>query len=392
MAKANTRKQGRRRWLWLLVPVVLIGLPAGAGWWYLQHLGLRPGGQMMGMFRPPFHGLKRVNVLILGVDNDADAPRSDTIMVAALDLSQRTIGILSVPRDFRVAIPGHDAKKINAAYTLGGAALTDQAVEALTGVRSDYHVTVASGGLARLVDALGGVEIDVDKRMYYRDRRGGLLINLRPGLQRLNGEQAVGYVRYRHDAMGDLTRIRRQQLFVRALTREAFAPRNLARLPRLLKVVSEAVETDLTIRDLEAMADLGKTIDPEHIKARTLPGTPITVAGISYLEPDYQELSHVVKEVLYGARPRVAIINATEVPGVERGLVRRLGAEEYEVTEVRIANYAAATSEVIDRADHEQEAAEIRGWLECGKVIQAPGEAIAGADITVLLGTDYIGK
>jgi LCP family protein required for cell wall assembly len=392
MATVKMRKQRLRRWMWVVAPVALFGLVGGAGFWYLQHLGLRPADQVAGMFRPPFGGLQHVNVLILGVDSDAEPRRSDTMMLVALAPSQRRIGVLSVPRDFRVRIPGHNTQRINAAYTLGGVPLAAETVQALTGAHCDYYIKVTSSGLARLVDALGGVELEVDKRMHYRDRSQRLFINLQPGLQRLNGEQAVGFVRFRHDPTGDLARIRRQQLFVRAVMREALEPRNLARLPGLLKLFSEAVETDLTLRDLDAIADLARDIDPGHIKARTLPGTPVELAGVSYLDPDYQQVPRIVGEVLYGARPAVAIVNATGIPGVEAGLVRRLGGAGYEVTEVRFATHSESTSEVMDRTDHPEEVGEIHDWLNCGNVIRANGQVIAEADITVLLGTDYIGK
>ncbi len=390
MATTGMPKPVRRRWWWLVVPAILIGAAAGGGLWFLpRHLGLRPG---MPLFQPPFGGRLQVNVLILGLDSESEPHRSDTIMLAALDLARHRIGVISVPRDFRVDIPGHSAQKINAAYSLGGVELTARTVEALTGVHRDYYVTVTSAGLKQLVDALGGVEVDVDKRMVYRDRSQGLFINLYPGPQRLNGEQAVWYVRYRHDPTGDLARIRRQQAFIHAVMREALAPRNLARLPALLKLFSQAVETDLTLSDLVGAGKLARALDPGQVKARTLPGAPVDIAGVSYLEPDYNEMPHIIAEVLYGARPRVAIVNATAIPGVEAGLVRRLGGEGYEVTERRFANHTSAASQVVDRADHPDEAKQILGWLHCGAISRANREAIAGADITVLLGTDYIGR
>lgn len=387
-----SRSAKSRRWPWIVAPLVVLALGAAAGLFYLQALGLRPGSQLRGMFSPPFRGMKQFTVLVLGVDADRYARRSDTIMLARLDLTRRRVGIISVPRDLRAAVPGHGEQKINGAYSLGGVDLTRQALQGLTGVPSDYYVTINSEGLARLVDALGGVEVDVDKRMYYRDRAQKLLIDLQPGVQRLNGQQAVGYVRYRHDRLGDLTRIKRQQTFMRAVLREMLQARNLPRLPRLLKLFAETVETDLTIRDLEAMADLMKGIEPNQVEAATLPGVPVDIKGISYLDPDYQQLEQVVNEVLFDVPPRVAIVNATEIPGVEAGLVKRLADAGFKVTEVRFATHSAGTSQVMDRAEHTTEVAEIRRWLGCGDVVKANGDAMPGAEITVLLGTDYIGK
>jgi LCP family protein required for cell wall assembly len=390
MSSGNRKTTTSWRWVWVLAPIIIAGVVAGVGVGYLSYLGLRPA-QLMGVLSPPFRGMKQVNVLILGVDSTSDPRRSDTIMVARLDLSQRRVGIISIPRDFRAAIPGHDEQKINAAYSLGGVALTQRTVEGLLGIGCDYYVTINSPGLARLVDALGGVEVNVDKRMYYRDRSQGLVINLQPGLQRLNGEQAVGYVRYRHDRLGDLTRIGRQQAFLRAVLREAMQPRNLARLPRLLKLFSETVETDLDIGDLRAAADLVKGMDPDRVKAATLPGVPTEIHGVSYLEPDSSQVTHLVNEVLFNVPPRVAIVNATAIPGVEQQLVRRLSGAGYEVAEVRFATHTSQSTEVVDRSQHAEDAAQIQRWLNCGSVVHSNGEEVPGADITVLLGTDYLG-
>lgn len=387
MASAKTGKRRRRRWLWVLAPAIMIGLAVGAGLWYMEHLGIHPPVP----FRPPFGGLQQVNVLILGVDSDSDPRRSDTIMIAALDLAQRRIGVLSVPRDFRVDIPGYSTQKINAAYSLGGVPLAAQTVQGLTGVQCQYYIKTTSAGLEKLVDALGGVEINVDKRMRYRDKHQGLFINLQPGLQRLNGNQAVGYVRFRHEATGDLARMRRQQIFVRAVMAEALTPRNLARMPTLLKAFAQAVETDLNLKDLKAIADLGQRLDPARIKGGTLPGAPVTIRGVDYMEPDQEAMPQMVAEVIYGARPRVEIVNATAIPGVQAGLVQQLGRAGYSV-EVRFADHTSSTSEIMSSGDHAEEANEIRGLLHCGKVVRANGQAVHGAEITVVLGTDYIGQ
>ena len=392
MSNVSAKKGRRRVWPWLLLPVAVVAVAGGAGWWRLQQLGLEPRRHLASIFAPPFEGRTRANILILGVDSDSAPHRADTIMVAAVDLAQRRIGVISVPRDFRAAMPRHGEQKVNAAYALGGVELTRETVEDLIGVPCDYHIKVTVEQLARLIDALGGVELNVDKRMYYRDRAQRLVINLQPGVQRLNGDRAVGYVRYRHDAMGDLARIRRQHAFMRAVMREALRPKNLARLPRLLGVFADTVETDLTVGDLRGVAELLESLDPDRVKARTLPGTPVTMAGISYLEPDCTGIARDVNLVLLGLRPRVAIVNATAIPGVEAGLIGRLTGQGYEVTEVRFSSHPSSTSQIMDRVEYPDETAEIRGWLNCGELIPANGAAVDGAEITVVLGTDYLGQ
>jgi len=381
----------RARWLWLLAPAVILGALAGAGYFYLKSVGLNLG-RPTDFFAPPFHGLRQVNALIMGLDSEAEPRRTDTIIAVRLDLSAQRAGAISVPRDLRIAIPGHQEQKINSAYSLGGVPLARETVARLLGVGSDYYVKIDSRGLAKLVDALGGVEVDVDKRMYYRDRSQNLYIDLQPGVQRLNGQQAVGYVRFRHDRTGDFMRVARQQAFMRAVLREAWQPRNLPRIPRLLRLFGETVETDLSLRDLQAMSDFLKRVDPARIKTATLAGTPTDVHGISYLEPDPQQVTAAVNQVLLNAPPRVAIVNATGIPGVEAGLVKLLTGEGYEVSEVRFASRTAATSEVMDGAPQPDSAQAIRRWLKCGIIVRPNREAVPGADITVVLAADYINQ
>jgi LCP family protein required for cell wall assembly len=328
----------------------------------------------------------------MGLDSEAEPRRTDTIIAARLDLSAKRVGVVSVPRDLRVSIPGHSEQKVNSAYSLGGVALARQTIEGLLGVGSDYYVKLDSRGLAKLVDALGGVEINVDKRMYYRDRSQHLYIDLQPGVQRLNGQQAVGYVRFRHDRTGDFMRMARQQAFMRAVLREVWQPRNLRRIPKLLRLFGETVETDLTFRDLQAMSDFLKQVNPARVKAATLVGTPLDLHGVSYLEADPQQVAAVVNQVLLNVQPRVAIVNATGVPGVEQELVKRLTGEGYQVSEVRFSSHTSAISEVMDGGAQPDSAKEIRGWLKCGIIVRPNHDAVPGADITVVLATDYVNQ
>ncbi|MBQ5860328.1 MAG: LCP family protein, partial [Selenomonadales bacterium] len=163
--------------------------------------------------------LKPVNVLVLGVDiREGDIGRSDTIFVMSLNREKNVATMLSIPRDSYVPIPGRGWDKINHAYAYGKGKLTRRTVENLLNIEIDYLVEVDRKGVEKMIDAIGGVEIDVEKRMYYEDPwddDGGLVIDLEPGLQTLDGEEAVQYVRYR-DKEGDIGRARRQQKFLAA--------------------------------------------------------------------------------------------------------------------------------------------------------------------------------
>ena len=192
-------------------------------------------------------------VMIMGVDRRADdAGRSDTLMVAAVDVDSSKAALLSIPRDTRVAIEGNGYDKINHAYAFGGHKLTQQTVENLLGVKIDHYILIDTKSFAGIIDAIGGVDLNVEKRMYYEDPwddNGGLVIDLYPGEQHLDGDRAIQYVRYR-DGEGDIGRVGRQQKFVKAVLAQVISPDMLPRLPKLAEEVRKAVETDMSVTEL----------------------------------------------------------------------------------------------------------------------------------------------
>ena len=167
-----------------------------------------------------FHENNIKFIMLMGVDRRADdVGRSDTLMVVAIDEDDNRAALLSVPRDTRVAITGHGYDKINHAYAFGGRELTQKIIEQFLGVPIHHYVLIDTRAFERIIDAVGGVDINVEKRMFYEDPwddNGGLVIDLYPGEQHLDGYGAEQYVRYR-DGEGDLGRIRRQQKFMGAL-------------------------------------------------------------------------------------------------------------------------------------------------------------------------------
>ena len=168
-----------------------------------------------------------LHIMVMGVDrrND-DAGRSDTLMAVTVNKDAGTAQILSLPRDTRVQIEGNGYDKINHAYAYGGHKLTGQTVEQLLGVPMDYYVLVDIQAFERIIDALDGVDINVEKRMYYEDPwddDGGLVIDLYPGMQHMDGKKAIQYVRFR-DGEGDIGRIARQQHFMQAVMEKMLSP------------------------------------------------------------------------------------------------------------------------------------------------------------------------
>ena len=138
------------------------------------------------------------NIVVMGVDErDTDAGRSDTLFVVMLDPKNNNVSLLSIPRDTMVRVPGRGWDKINHAFAYGGHKLTQQTVEEFLGIQINNYVVVDFSGFKDLVNAIGGIDINVEKDMYYEDPYDNLVIDLQQGRQHLDGEKAIQYVRYR---------------------------------------------------------------------------------------------------------------------------------------------------------------------------------------------------
>lgn len=244
---------------------------------------------------------KIVHVMILGIDSrQGDTGRSDTMMVTAVDTDKGKAALLSVPRDTRVPIEGHGYEKINHAYAYGGHALTQKSVESLLGVNIDHYILINTTAFERIIDAMGGVDINVEKRMHYEDPwddNGGLVIDLYPGEQHMDGKKAIQYVRYR-DGEGDIGRIGRQQKFVKACLAKMISPQMLPRLPKLIEEINSAVTTDMSLSDLLDFAKIMKSVHDNGLTAQMVPGQPAYLQDVSYWIPDITDLRELIMEEL----------------------------------------------------------------------------------------------
>ena len=252
---------------------------------------------------------KNTNILILGTDQrtEDESSRSDAIIVVNIDSKTNKINLISIPRDARVDIMGHGYDKVNSAFNSayfedGGVELCTKTVENLLGLKNEsilYYVVVNFQGFEKVIDTLGGVTIDVKERMVYYSQAGDVKINLKPGIQHLNGEQALEYVRFRHDAYGDFTldeegnvhgRIERQQELIKAVIDQTKDIRTLWKFPAVAKAIGEAVNTNLTPSQITKLALLLKGLSSQDISIINFPGSPDYIDSISYIIPDYEKL------------------------------------------------------------------------------------------------------
>ncbi|WP_378953320.1 LCP family protein [Pelosinus sp. sgz500959] len=243
---------------------------------------------------------EKINILVLGVDaRDDDVGRSDTTFVVTIDTIGKKITMLSIPRDSRVKIDGHGWDKINHAYAFGGAKLSKSSVENLLTIPVDYTVVINFQGFVHMIDAIGGVTIDVDKRMYYSDPYdddGGLYIDLRPGIQKLNGKTAMEYVRYR-DEEGDIGRVSRQQKFLKGLLKELSEPQIITSLPNLIKEFAIAVKTDMPSKEMVKLIPIISEAAKIGLYTEWVAGTPYWIHDVSYWLPDIKELRYKVAQI-----------------------------------------------------------------------------------------------
>ena len=235
----------------------------------------------------------KATIMIMGVDERADdVGRSDTLMVATIDPVKNEAALLSIPRDTRVAIPRYGYDKINAAYAYGGEKLTQRTVEDFLGIRIDHYIIINTHAFQKIIDAIGGIDIDVEKRMYYEDPwddDGGLIIDLRPGMQHMDGKTAVTYVRYR-DEEGDIGRVKRQQKFMRACVDAVTTPAILPRLPGIITSVIDSVKTDLSVRQMLEFIGTLKESHTKGLRTDMVPGRPLYIDEVSYWIPDMAQL------------------------------------------------------------------------------------------------------
>lgn len=256
-------------------------------------------------FSLPF-GHRRKNILLLGVDV-SETPddlwagtRTDTIIIVNVDPKSKSINAISIPRDSKVYLPGGNGiQKINAAHAIGGVDMTIKTIENTLGVRIDKYIMVHDDAVKNIVEALGGVDVYVEKPMHYHDWAGHLHIDLDKGQQRLSSKDAVGYLRFRHDPMGDIGRTQRQQWFLRGVVNEMKKPETITKIPDIVGVARKYIKTNMSAYELTQFAMMAKHLDMDKVEIATLPGAPNKRGAISYWIIDPEKSQEVLNRLIY---------------------------------------------------------------------------------------------
>lgn len=257
---------------------------------------------------PEWDGTERVNILLLGGDSrglKSDShPRSDTMMIASIDPVAKDIHLFSILRDTYTPIAHHGSNRINTAVTFGGPRLAMSTVSDLVGLPIHHYVYTDFEGFISLIDALGGIDFEIDKPMRRTDKRDDprYNINLEAGMQHLDGLTALQYVRFRSDIQSDYGRSDRQRRFLSAIADEMKKTTSLIRLPQVLNSVAPYIETDIPPDDLLKLARLGMKLDTSNIAGIQLPQNgafqDATINDMAVLTVDADKIKSYVQEQL----------------------------------------------------------------------------------------------
>ncbi len=268
---------------------------------------------------------ERVNILVLGVDKRAreqGPSRTDTMIVLTIDPQGKTAGMLSIPRDLWVSVPGYSERRINEAhfvgelddYPGGGPALAKKTVQYTLAIPIHYYVRVNFEGFEKLVDAIGGITIDVREAIYdeeYPDGNYGYVtVDIPAGVQHMDGKTSLQYARVRHGG-SDFARAARQQEVIKAIRDKVLSlgiP--LTRIPEILRIVEGSVQTDLNLNEMYALAKVAREIPAQNIRSAVIDAsmtTPqLTPNGADVLIPDRARIREVVNELFGGPTPTTA--------------------------------------------------------------------------------------
>ncbi|MEM8806684.1 MAG: LCP family protein, partial [Cyanobacteria bacterium P01_G01_bin.38] len=376
---------------------------------------------------PPFAELWRsgfryqvsrpVNILVMGIDEAHDvegaAPddllgRTDTMLLVRVDPEAESVNVLSIPRDTRVEIPGYGVTKINQANFEGGAELAAQTVSYnFDNVAIDRYVRVSTEAFREIVDLVDGVEVLVPKPMYYEDKTQGLLIDLEEGWQTLNGDEAEQFARFRQDSYGDIGRVQRQQVLLKALKERLLSPTVIPQLPQIVRVLQRYIDTNLSPEEMLALASFGLQLEPDALHMVMLPGqfsNPEEFDASYWLRDDIasSELmeSYFNTEpvaLLAEDRPRrsisrlqIAVQNATDDPYAAQAVADYLYEEGFQNVYVISAwpDITRRTEIVAQRGDLES-ASILESILGTGYVA-AESTGDIDSDITIRVGEDWL--
>lgn len=383
--------------------------------------GVTFGEVWKGMTNPRglFPGKDRIVVLLLGQDYNHDRKgmahtknsRADTIMLLSVDLENKRVSAVSIPRD--TYIEGADGRsgKINATFARGGVELTRTTIEQRFGVQIDHYLVIKPDAVKEIVDAMGGITVETIDRMKYDDNWGNLHVDLPKGRQHIDGKQAVGFVRFREMNVGrgigssmeegDIRRTARQQQFVQALIAEVNTPSNLWKADKIVDIGFSQVDSDLRRTQVLALMTLFKGSGTSSIKGATLPGDDDMSGGAYYWRLDESRAQAIVDWLIkgdssaYRQATRIVIKNGSGTAGAARAAAELLEQEGFSASSGGNARKPQEMSTVEFRLASFSDAAELvarkLGIAQVTKMEDADPREVWMPEVEVVIGKD-LGK
>ncbi len=361
-----------------------------------------------------------INILVMGIDHVPSehtdpkqrfAGRSDTMIVVRVDPTTNSASLLSIPRDTQVQIPQVGLAKINEANEDGGPALARDVVsQTLNQLAIDRYVRVSTEAFRELIDELGGVDVLVPKVMKYDDVTQKLHIDLKPGLQRLNGEQAEQFVRFRHDSLGDIGRVQRQQVLLKALREKLSSPSVIPQIPGIVGVLQNYIDTNLSVEEMIALAQMALKIDRQQIQMVMLPGrfgSPENNTGSYWLMNNVARDRVLQAYFNHSAQPdststqaleapselkslHIAVQNASGESGIGALVANKLKSEGFSSVYV-IEDWPEAlpNSEIVAQQGDLKGAKSMQEFLKLGQ-IETTSTGDIESDLTIRIGKDWV--
>ncbi len=367
---------------------------------------------------PDWQGTDPFNILLMGIDQRDDEvaqgipARSDTMILVRIDPKAKSAGMISIPRDMWVDIPGFGQGKINTAYTYGelnkarveggGPGLAKRTVEQVIGLKIDYYGRVDFHGLEQIIDTMDGVVVDVERPIkddeYPTDDYGVERLYVSAGLQYMDGHAALRYARSRHSE-NDFGRMRRQQRVLFAIRQRALQLNMLWRAPALVGQARDMVATDLSLDQLIRLAKLAQQIDSDHVHSLVIDANYVREVilrdGADVLVPDKDRIRRAVTSLVSGMNPqqaaRIEVLNGSGRPGLAADTAKYLLNLGYDVVRIDDADRSDYVDSVLEvPAGRRSLAEDLAATLKLAR--WTPRDAAATADdvdIRIIVGRDF---
>lgn len=432
--KTNEKKKKGGKAKIILLIILLIILICGGLFAYKVH---KNGGGLQGMAatllghdEETVNKLPKMYCLILGKSENL----TDTIMLASYDPKTQEAALLSIPRDTFVGTSESNASpsdKINAIYNMytnkqKGLEKLLEKVRKLTDIDVRYYVMVDTKALRALVDEIGGVTFDVPIDMKYDDNRQNLHINLKAGVQKLNGDKAEQVVRFRHNNNGttypssygvqDIGRMKTQRAFLTALAKQTLVPANITKIPEFLDIAKQYVETNIDLNTIKDYVPYAVNFNTDNLKTDKLPGAAQYINGWSFYKADKTKTAELIKELFYTqvktddtdgnsisentvsegststkldrAKINVEVLNGSGSNTNLSEFVAELKSAGYSVNKTGKTTTTSKTA-IINRGEVSDDIiSDIKKILATGS--STSGSSNGSTDVTIILGTDYI--